>query len=366
MISASKAELLKLCQYWARPDVAAHLSNATTREATQGTEVHAVIRACVARAPEKEWPGLSTLDGLRMWGQAHAWLKARSMTFMRAEVPLAWDPTTDTGVDLSDIVAELGLSGARPYSAPENWGRIRSAAGLSEAAIPMTVDLIDIDHGAIVLYDWTTSWSAHAATDKTAQLSLNAVSVARAMKCDNVKIVRLAITTTELVETELATFDEFGLSAVAGEVMALLALVPEAQPQPGMHCTELYCPAKGACPATSETLAQIVPPAQLARFKFTHEIESVEHAAAILPMYKLASSYVDMVGDGLREWAKSHGPIPTSHGKEWGPGVRNMPRFDSALALALLKQLGATEEQIAALTKVKQEPTFSERKVRVA
>ena len=66
--------------------------------------------------------------------------------------------------------------------------------------------------------------------------------------------------------------------------------------------------------------------------------------------------------DALKDWARTRGPIPTSAGKAWGPSTRRQSTFKKDLAIALLRQLGATEEQIAALTYQSEIATFTERR----
>ena len=169
-----------------------------------------------------------------------------------------------------------------------------------------------------------------------------------------------AIDLTPARQRDVETYREM----LAAEFRALVDAVPTSQPQPGSHCTELYCPAKGSCPVTRTALAEVIPAAQLARFKFTDQIESMAHASQLLPMMKLADAYTENVRKALQAYAVSHGDIPTTEGKAWGKGTRKDRRFNKSLALVLLKQLGATDAQIAALDKEQIVDTYSERKVR--
>jgi hypothetical protein len=357
MISASKFALLRECRYWARADVP-HGADRGSRESTRGTEVHAAIEAYVLG---RAIPEPNTDEAHAMWRHAHAWLAKRAPGSLAVEEPFVFDPATGTAVMLSPILEELGLSGARPYAEPVAWAKIVEAHRLGPDAIPMTLDLIE-DGEVATIYDWTTSGWAGGATDKRAQLSLNALALARAWGVERVRIVRLLLTVEGLEETELAILDDFDFAQIEGEIASLLGAIAGSPPTPGLWCRELYCPDRETCPATKGAIEQVVPAASLVRFRFTREIESEEHASALLPLAKLASAYVEGVEDALKDWARTHGPIPTSPGKGWGPSTRRQSTFKKDLAIALLKQLGATEEQIAALTYQSEIATFTERK----
>ena len=110
-------------------------------------------------------------------------------------------------------------------------------------------------------------------------------------------------------------------------------------------------------------MEQIIPSSYLTRNKFTNQIESLEHASALLPMVKLAKSYIETVEKSLREMAKTQ-PIPTSEGKQWGMGTRKERRFDKERAIDLLKQKDASDEEIADCYAIRNVPVFSERKMR--
>ncbi len=361
MLSASKFDLIRNCRYWARPDVT-HGADRGSHESRRGDEVHAAINAHVRRELIVE---PTTAEGRAMWQHARAWLARREMS-LEAEEPFVFDPSSGIAVMLSPFLEEIGAQGQRAYAEPTTWAKIVEAFHLGPNAIPMTLDLIESDGESATIYDWTTTSWAGGATDKRAQLSLNALALAHAWNLDEVRIVRLVLTVDGLQEDDLGTLEEFDFAQLEGEIAGLLAAIPGSAPTPGTWCRELYCPDRETCPVTQGAIEQVVPAASLVRFRFTREIESVEHASALLPLAKLASAYVEGVEDALKDWARTHGPIPTSGGKEWGPSTRKQSTFKKELALALLKQFGATEEQIAALTYESVIPTFSEKKSRVA
>jgi PD-(D/E)XK nuclease superfamily len=357
MISASKFALLRSCRYWARDDVP-HGVDRGSAEASRGDEVHASIQAFVRREPI---PEPTTDEARTMWGHALRWLEARE-TPLEAEEPFAFDPTSGVGVMLSPILEELGATGQRAYADPETWAKIVEAHRLSGSAIPMTLDLIESDGETATIYDWTTTSWAGGATDKRAQLSINALALSRSWGIEKVRIVRLVLTVDSLQEDALGTLEEFDFAQLEGEIGATLAAIPGSAPTPGLHCRELYCPDREVCPTTRGAIEQVIPAASLVRFPFTREIQSMEHASALLPLARLASAYVEGVEDALKDYARQHGPIPTSPGKAWGPSTRKQSTFKRDLALALLRQLGATEEQVAALTYSSEIPTFTEKK----
>ena len=348
MISASKIGLLRECAYWARADVEQD-ARTESDEAARGTTVHEAVDHFV-----KTWLRLP-LEGDEgaMFGHALAWLDNHPC--LESEVAYAWDPATDRGADLDDSQ----IVGHRAYADPVHWEQMRFALDLSERAIPMTLDLLEFTETGAVVYDWCTG-----RTHKLAQLQMNALAVARTNGLESVRIVTLRLTPEGCTEEDMGMLDSIDFDLLASEFRLLLESVPTSLPKPGSHCTELYCPAKGSCPVTRTALAEIVPAAALTRFRFTDKIESMEHASQLLPMMKLADAYTDNVRKALQAYAVAHGDIPTTDGKAWGKGTRKDRRFNKDLAIALLKQLGATDAQIAALNKEQVVDTYSERKVR--
>lgn len=357
MLSASKTGLARLCLYSFRPDVPQDVRT-TSDAAESGTTVHGAIEH-FQKTGKVEY-ALSSEGEEAMVHHAVAWLRGH-VGNLESEVPYAWDPMTDDGSRLDGAIDDLGIGGHRLYDDPEWWREIRGICGLSASAIPMTIDLLEIGDGTATIYDWCTG-----TTDKRAQLQTNALAVARTHGITSVRLVTLRLTPASLTEEDHGTLDEADLAALAEEFAALVAAIPDAEPRPGMHCRELYCSAKGACPTTQRALAQVIPADQLARFRFTDKIESMAHASAVLPMLKVLDKYLEQVKEALEAYHDAHGPIPTSDGKEWRRCVRQMSRWNKDKAVAKLHFLGASEADLEDLTKVVPEQYFAERKAKGA
>jgi hypothetical protein len=346
-LSASKGALLRECAYSFRPDVVTRPGPPSDEQAN-GTATHHHLDTYARQGVILP---TDNIEVAAMFGHGKAWLDALADTTepVHTEQPFAWHPETDRGWSLLAAVQAGGHTGHRPYADPVAWADIARRAGCPLDAIPMTIDLIYRDG----LYDWCTG-----RTDKAAQLELNALAFARAFDLDSVTVCTLRLDPGGLREEGKRTLEAFDLAALAEEYRGLVRGIPTAEPRPGMWCSAHYCEAIDACPATEALKPQLVPASALlaaTHWPFSAAIQSDEHAAALIPLVKLAESFLKGVKGALEERATKQGSIATRPGYVWREGTRQMPRFDRPLAEALLGQLGATKEQIAALTKMRTE-----------
>lgn len=356
-VSASKAGLLSHCSYWARPDVP-HVDVEPGDYARDGTALHALCDAFVKSVLSEDvqaaiLKGAADRDRvLRLWIHARAWLEAHASPWMRTEVPTAWDPERDQGYDLTDALKAFGLTGPRPYANPKAWQRLCAHVGMSERSIPGTVDVVDIQDGTIVVFDWCTG-----STAKREQLACNALTLARLHDVDAVRTVTLRLT-EDGVSEETVDLDAFDLNTFAGEMASRIGDIPTSEPQPGSHCASMYCPSYLACPSTQSAIRDIVPVERLTAttpeaerrlaFRMTMDIESTEHAAWLLPRVNLLRDAAESIREALKKWSDEHGDIPTGPGSVWGPVPCGRSSFSADKAKALMRLLGASEEQIDA------------------
>lgn len=220
----SRASLLTLCGWWARPD-ASYPGEPESRPAALGTEVHAAIAATIGRQP---------LPVLSPPAQAHhrawffGWWRPRQGQGWRAEIPYALNVRTGEA-------QELELDGARRY--PE----------LGPHWVCGTADAVRIDGDAIEIVDWKTGTHPPRAkgNGQLASLALAAATVHRRTRA-RVQIV--SVSPSGCV-ADAHALDSFDLGAWRDEFARAHAHVPHADPEPGPHCDALYCPARHSCRA---------------------------------------------------------------------------------------------------------------------
>ena len=351
MITASKAGLLRKCQYWAKHGVQQD-HREESEAATLGTSVHKAIDEYISTGLIYTPIG-SEVDVL--FGHARAWIDEHQEYCMHgflSEVAYAWDPAFNRAMKI------IG-QGQRFYADKEVWQEILRNPGMSPHTVPMTIDLMCENYdGSISIYDWCTG-----RTDKTAQLQINALAVWYTHRPTEVRCHALRLTEDGCVQEDLGVYDEWDIEQLAKEYSDLIYASIGAEPSPGMHCTELYCPAKNACPVTQNAIEQVIPVGHLNRYKLSPEIQNASHASYMLPMIKLAKAYIETVESSLKSYAKS-APIITQDGKEWGPGTRKHSHFSKADAIRMLEAFGASESDINSLTKTTSIEVFAERKRR--
>ncbi len=320
--TASKAGLLSACQWWATPH--AEWAETTSAAADKGSRFHAAIAEYVTSGQI----ALAPADDIApLLVSAMAWVDHFGRDKLKAEVALAWSPVTDT----AEVIGE-------------NIGRAygeHQARGL----LCMAADLVAISMATRVGY--IGDWSTGDGSGKGPQLRCNAFALARAFDLDSVTVEALEVDATGVRHVCTETLDSFALAASAGEVAEALALVPAAQPQPGPHCSEMYCPARATCPAIRDRIEQILPPADLVRHKWGLTIESGAHAKWLYDQAKAVEAAAKLVKDAVRAYVPEGGLV-LDDGSVFAEGSRTMSRFDKSRAIGLLREKGATEEEIEA------------------
>lgn len=322
-VTASKAGLLDECQYFARPE--AEWSTTSSAAAERGTRFHRAIAHYVSVLPSIPLED----DIAAEYAAACAWVDAYGRDCLEAEVAFAWDPVTDTAERLART-----LGRDRDYEA----GRGRFCG---------TADLIAVSRGTKAGY--IADWKSGDGSNAGPQLRALALMLARAEGLESVTVEALEVDATGVRHVCRETLDSFALAAVAGELAAALAGVATAEPKPGPHCGDLYCPARATCPAIRERIADIIPAAELVRHKWGLTIESGDHAAWLYNQAKAVEAAAKLVKEAVRAFVPDEG-ITLADGTTLREGHRDMSRFDKGKAMALARELGATEEQIESCT----------------
>ena len=326
--SASKVGLLSYCQAFAQPKM--KWDTRSSDAADRGTRFHKAIALYIACEPGVP---LKVEDDIAAeFEQAKRWVDDLSAPkgSLKVELALAWDPTTDAA-DVLDVVD-------RAY-APSS--RLCGTADL------VMLFMHDGKPMSAIVWDWKTG----DASQSGPQLRILGLMVARAFGVESVTVAALEVRASGVTETCREDLDSFALSCIAGETAELVDAIPTAEPVPGSHCGELYCPARLSCPVGNEATAQIIPAEALAaprRFSLADPITTAEHAAWAVDVCRLVSAKLDAIKDDIKAKCPKDG-WKLDDGRVLREGHCEKNGFDKFKALALCKQLGATEEQIASL-----------------
>ena len=207
---------------------------------------------------------------------------------VRYEVPFAWNVKTWTA-------RELPSSSQRDYSA------------LTEDEIPCTLDaVIGTPDGRIIVVDLKTGRRRHPSAATHAQLATGALCVSHALcpaqPYESVTVV-LAKILPGMVYCDTAVLGSDDLDIRALRLARQLQALPTAQPVPGRHCSELYCPLLGTCEGP-RAMARRAPELAAA---LPVTVETEEQAAAVLGMTRAAQAWLDGMKRSAVEWAERNG-----------------------------------------------------------
>lgn len=366
VLTGSKCSLARNCLYWLRDDVERQAEE-TSEEAAIGTlghaygEEYARGRMTTAREaeiiaqvrPAKREKFEASLMHVRRWLDEHRRI------FTRAEVPVAWDPEASRGIELEPWLKAWGLlEDHRAYANGATWRRLRDEALLGELAIPATLDLVCFEEGEVLVYDWC--WGR---TDKRYQLALGALALRDIHQVDTATGVALYVD-GEGVREVTYRFAAEELDALAEELLALRKAAPTSSPLPGTHCVHDYCPARTSCPVTQASAEMVVDPqapgelievpigSELVPFERRLSTQITDRAFAewVYPRLLLMRDFGERGLKALHEWIPKQAQpwLATGPGKALAEiSVKGRESFNQKHAIALLKSLGATDEQLA-------------------
>jgi hypothetical protein len=324
--TASKVGLLEHCQYWATPE--AVWNDTSGAAADRGNRFHRAIALYISGV---DGLPLSVEDDIaEEFKHAKAFVDSIRAAYpdaeLHSEVAFAWDPATDEAESIPAV--------ERDYQA--GHGRLCGTADL--------VVVFPVGGKNILVYDWKTG-SGEGAGPQLRALGLMA---ARAYNAETATTAALEVTAAGVREAAHEHHDAFALAGIAGGLADLIAFIPGAEPRPGDHCGSLYCPARTTCPEVNKAHVALVPEQALVR-KFSTDIESPEHAVWMMDRIRLVEVACKAIKDAIKSKVPEGG-WELADGSKLIESTRDMPRFDKNKAFALLKQLGATDEQIASLT----------------
>jgi hypothetical protein len=310
--------------------------NRSSEAAERGTRFHKAIAMYVAQGPRIP---LKVEDDVREeLGHALAWIDALpndGLVTLHAEQAYAWDPATDTA-EVLDVID-------RAYA--------------PQSRLCGTADLVlwHAESEDLVVYDYKTGSADNAGP----QLRTLGLMAARAYGVEYVTVAALEVRASGVTEVGREELDLFALAGIAGELADQLAAIETAKPQPGSHCSDLCCPARLSCPLTTVAVAEVVdvvpnntiPTETLVRrqdFRITDPVRTAEQAIWTVDVLRLMSAWLDAKKDEIKSLVPPEG-WATEDGRVLREGTYEQSAFDKRKAIALVRQLGATEEQIASL-----------------
>lgn len=331
-ITPSKLALAKACTFWARPDV--EWNNTTSAAAARGTLIHDMIARYIVQSQREAVPEDIQFEYDRACGIVDA-LKLEGWR-LQPEVPFAWDFTTDEARRLR--------------------GHERDYTDATELEVPGTADVVglkdDVDDVLIV------EWKSGSAENSHSQLEALALFAGRTFGAKDVHVMGVSLSSRfdDHVDrcTVEKTFTQWDLSLIAADLRDLF-VAEYTKPQPGEHCSSLYCPAKQSCPVVSEALATVAKVETVAAapapdaFNLCGPIESADHAAWLLARVRLIAEWCDERKDAIKVLCPPDG-WKLSDGRTLKETRSTSSRFDQDRAVVLLKELGATTNQVESLT----------------
>ena len=330
MVSFSALPLLGACQYWARPDVPKPAREDANNDMRMGSAGH----RCLELEVRREF--YSVLEVAEEYGVAAADLAdleaavAEGVAFIRENRRPDWQAERAYCIDFESRHAKRLPLGEyhRDYRAcPPGY-------------TPGTLDLVweEIPGKCVAVLDWKFGFGGHV--DKAfenLQLGAQALAAARAHGCEQALVI-VAHVKPEGVQLSEVLFDEDALEGVRQKILALAAAIPTAEPRPGPHCTERWCPVVVTCPETQQLIAPLalLKPGLAKVVRPTLQIETLEQASAMVDFVELVKGWTKAAEEQLHAVADARGGIPR-------PGGRTYHRIEQVTETADLSVPGAIE-----------------------
>jgi hypothetical protein len=328
-VTASKVALLSYCQAFAREDMKWEYTSSPAAE--RGTRFHkaiALYTACNKGIPLKVEDDIAA-----EFEHAKAWVDALpndGLFAFHVETAFAWDPESDK-CEMLDVVD-------RAYK--------------PTSRLCGTADLVlwHAESESLQVYDWKTGSGENSGP----QLRALGLMAARAFGVEHVTVSALEVRAGGVTEVAREELDGFALAGIAGELSEMIAAIPTSEPTPGSHCGELYCPARLHCPLGATAMAEVVdviPADKLVRrdaFKISDPVRTAEQAMWTVDVLRLMSAWIDAKKDEIKAAVPADG-WRSDDGRVLKETSATVEALDKAKALALCKQLGATDEQLGGL-----------------
>lgn len=207
-------------------------------------------------------------------------------------------------------------------------GHHRSYEARKPGDLCMTIDQFQVLPGNggkyAVVRDWKTGKQLHtnAARDNM-QLAICGLAVAKLFDLNKVVVVKAHVTPTGVYE-DAYEIGEFALAHAIPDACKRIFLAKPSDPNPGPHCTGMFCPAIAVCPAAQQAVEAIpvdIPANDNARHlpivATSAAITSDTHCASIINRLKLAEKMMEKAWDAVQEYVGDRN-IKAGDGWEYG------------------------------------------------
>lgn len=341
--SASRSALLAACGYPFRPDVEWPYIESSP-EAKIGTVAWA---RGVAHGEGRVDPGNVGLtpeeakDCDDYTGNIKRWIDEHKRLGWRYEVKFAWSPSRDVGRELPES------AGLRDYyHAPDCAdGCTRHCEGDER---PGSTDLVTFDGELLEITDAKTGVTP--LSQYIPQIRTLGMFGQRAHGVKRVRLRLVKFYKDKPPEEWTEELRRLELDAVAMLLRERLARAADAQPTPGNHCNDLWCPARVVCPAVTSAVPELIPAADLVRLpRFSREFISHEHDAEQLALVRVVNSAADELKKIIKARTPAEGVI-LEDGRIFKEWFHSEARWSQESLLAkvrdLAKRAGLAEEDI--------------------
>lgn len=360
-LTASRIALARLCLYWARPDVRLP-GNEESRAATLGTAFHAVAEA------ETEEVNLELVDERFGWvvakgvaedlaGDELGEPERRQLARLVAAWREWWAQGLLTGAETEQACGltkegqgyRLERTGARDYTyAPDD-------------SIPGTADVVavwapnDGSKAHLVVLDYKTGFGPHKLEDHRDQL----VHLGSAIVRDEggpAEYVRVGVAhvTVDGVIVDSEVLDPLDVAIHVEEMRELLEQLPTAEPRPGLHCDDMWCPARAVCPVTRNLLlAAQVDMEPRRHLPLVGPVTSNEAALGFLIAKPLLEAWLENRAAAVKLFADQSGGVRDDDGRVYAgrDQTRETVRLDVTGALEAMRRVLGVDADDAVKTK---------------
>jgi hypothetical protein len=316
--SLSQGPLAARCSYFVRDEVP-WFESPPGDAGKQGNAFHDAAEAwLVTRADVELEPICAANDVTDAEGRRRVRLLfSRWLLWVAERARIGWVPEVTFAYRwTSDSARELGRGLSR-----DEMRRLRAADERTG-----TCDVMTWAEDAQGLYlhvlDWKTGHREVDDPNHNLQLRAYGLFAARALGVSRVKVTVVHVSETGVDARSSSVLDAFSLDLVRAELRSIL-VHPDAEPKPGTHCAEMYCPAAQGCSAYAAArdaaLDEVAPP-DPRRLPIVREVAAIqgpEHAAAIYDRVRLAKSQIKAIEGALKAYVEQGGGrIPSGYGKD--------------------------------------------------
>lgn len=347
--SGSRTPLLLYCSYWAREDVKGPPED-PSEYSEYGTAVHSVAETRIRDGVTPDMDALAAHHRLNEYDRDQAAIDGHALAdWVQENVPGPYQTEQAYAFDTESFSARVlpSAGGHRDYSSK------------TPAEYCGTLDLVSVQEAEAIVVDYKTGVTA--AESYREQLEFGALVVSltnpgvRRVRCVVLKVSDGQCYPLQW-EVDTSDIDDIGM-----QIQIAFKRIPSAEPQPGSHCYQRYCPLRGSCPATVEPVMSLVKlrhPDELGEVTPSDittdvEIGDLAQALRLYPLYRRARQFVKFLGAGLERFADRTGGIPVSPGVVWAPDegsreyIRLTPEAEAYLKKELGEKYGAVEANIS-------------------